>query len=266
MTVLQRRYLKSTIGTVCGFLVGVAIVGVLEPAEIEPLLGLTSDRQASPATTSEASTAPDGRSTVMSLHDAPRPVPEFRFKNDNGKPLTLSDFRGKVVLLNIWATWCGPCREEMPTLDRLQAKLGGPHFEVVALSIDRAGIGMLSEFYAEIGVQHLARYIDESGKAAGELSALGLPTTLLIDREGREIGRHVGPAEWDTPEMVDFLGRQITQASGALQPGPTGKWAGDPAGRPVTPNAARRMPRLAAIDAPARGANTLSPPKKGNRS
>jgi thiol-disulfide isomerase/thioredoxin len=263
---LQRRYLKSTIGTPCGLLVGVAIVGVLEHAEIESWLGLTSDRQASPATTSASSTAPDGRSTVMSLHDTPQPVPEIRFKDGNGNSMTLADYRGKVVLLNIWATWCGPCREEMPTLDRLQERLGGADFEVVALSIDRAGIGVVSEFYAEIGVQHLAKYIDESGNAAGQLNAVGLPTTLLIDREGREIGRHVGPAEWDTPEMADFLGRQIAQASGALQPGPARKWAGESAGRPVTPNAARRMPRLAAFDAPARGANTLLPPKKGNRS
>src|SRR3546814_13518656 len=87
----------------------------------------------------------------------------------------------------------------MPTLDRLQERLGGPEFEVVALSIDRAGIGVVSEFYAEISVQHLAKYIDESGKAADELNALGLPTTLLIDREGREIGRHVGPEEGEAP-------------------------------------------------------------------
>src|SRR3546814_2020452 len=113
-----------------------------------------------------------------------------------------SDLRGKIVLLNIWATWCGPCREEMPTLDRLQARLGGPAFEVVALSIDRAGIGVVSEFYAEISVQHLAKHIDESGKAADELNALGLHTTLLIDPEGREIGRHVGPAAWDAPETI----------------------------------------------------------------
>src|SRR3546814_7891478 len=99
----------------------------------------------------------------------------------------------------------------------------------------------------------ISKYIDESGKAADELNALGLPTTLLIDREGREIGRHVGPAEWDAPEMVDFLGRQIAQASGALPPGPARKWASDLAGRPVTPNAVRRMPRLAAFDAAARG-------------
>src|SRR3546814_2217971 len=105
-----------------------------------------------------------------------------------------------MILLNIWATWCGPCREEMPTLDRLQARLGGPDFEVVALSIDRAGIAVVSEFYDEIRVQHLAEYIDESAKAAGQLNAVGLPTTLLIDREGQEIGRQVGPAEWDAHE------------------------------------------------------------------
>src|SRR3546814_19834654 len=84
-----------------------------------------------------------------------------------------------------------------------------PEFEVVALSIDRAGIGVVSEFYAEISVQHLAKYIDESGKAADALNALGLPTTLLIDRAGRELGRHVGPADWDAPGRVDFWGRKV---------------------------------------------------------
>src|SRR3546814_14022824 len=86
----------------------------------------------------------------MSLHEAPRTVAELRFNDGNGKSVTLTDFRGKIVLLNIWATCCGPCREEMPTLDRLQERLGGQEFEVVALSIDRAGIGVVSEFYAEI--------------------------------------------------------------------------------------------------------------------
>src|SRR3546814_20079602 len=101
----------------------------------------------------------------------------------------------------------------MPTLDRLQERLGGPEFEVVALSIDRAGIGVVSEFYAEISVQHLATYIDESGKAADELNALGMPTTLLTDREGREIGRHDGPAEWDAQGVGVCLGRQIAQST-----------------------------------------------------
>src|SRR3546814_14779319 len=92
----------------------------------------------------------------------------------------------------------------MPTLDRLQATLGGSDFEVVALSIDRAGMGVVDALYAEIGVKSLARYIDESGKSAQQLNAVGPPTKLLLDREGREIARHVGPAEWDTPEVVTF--------------------------------------------------------------
>lgn len=156
---------------------------------------------------------PRGRSDVMSLHEAPRPLPELRFEDGDGRPRALTAFRGKIVLLNVWATWCAPCRREMPTLDRLQAALGGPGFEVVALSIDRAGIAAVAEFYAEIGVERLAKYIDASGSAARRLDAVGLPTTLLIDREGREIARHVGPAEWDTPEMLSFLRRHLS-ASG----------------------------------------------------
>jgi hypothetical protein len=93
----------------------------------------------------------------------------------------------------------------MPTLDRLQAQLGGPEFEVVALSIDRAGLEVVREFYDEIGIERLAMYIDSSGEAARDLGVLGLPTTLLVDRNGRELGRLIGPAEWDTPAMVAFI-------------------------------------------------------------
>ncbi|MER8783904.1 TlpA family protein disulfide reductase [Mesorhizobium sp. M1006] len=108
-------------------------------------------------------------------------------------------------MLNIWATWCAPCRKEMPTLDRLQAKLGGPDFEVIALSMDRGGPDIVKKFFAEIGVEHLALNIDTTGKAMFTLGALGLPMTLLIDREGKEIGRLIGPAEWDSPEMMAFI-------------------------------------------------------------
>ncbi|NUS22592.1 MAG: TlpA family protein disulfide reductase [Mesorhizobium sp.] len=141
----------------------------------------------------------------FAVHEAPVPVPEIRFEDGNGQPKTLADFSGKVVLLNIWATWCAPCRKEMPTLDRLQAKLGGPDFEVVALSMDRGGPDKVKNFFTEIGIEHLALNIDTSGKAMFTLGALGLPMTLLIDREGKEIGRLIGPAEWDSPEMVAFI-------------------------------------------------------------
>ena len=99
----------------------------------------------------------------------------------------------------------------MPTLDRLQAQLGGAEFEVVALSIDRGGSDVVSEFYGDIGVKHLSIYIDVSTKVGFALGLAGLPTTLLIDREGRELGRLIGPAEWDAPEIVAFLKSFLVQ-------------------------------------------------------
>ncbi|TIQ33553.1 MAG: TlpA family protein disulfide reductase [Mesorhizobium sp.] len=142
--------------------------------------------------------------------DTPAAVPEISFADAAGKQKTLADYSGKVVLLNIWATWCAPCRKEMPTLDRVQAKLGGPDFEVVALSMDRKGPDAVKKFFAETGVTHLALNIDTSAKAMFTLGAVGLPMTLLIDRQGKEIGRLIGPAEWDAPDMVDFIRGRIT--------------------------------------------------------
>ncbi len=134
-----------------------------------------------------------------------RPVPDLAFIDGEGNPRTLADFRGRAVLLNIWATWCVPCRREMPTLDRLQAKLGGSDFEVVALSIDRNGLDAVKPFYRELGLKSLGIYIDQSGKAASKLGTLGVPTTLLIDREGREVARKLGPEEWDSPEVIERI-------------------------------------------------------------
>jgi thiol-disulfide isomerase/thioredoxin len=147
------------------------------------------------------------------LWSAPKPVPEVKFTDAQGDPLTLADLQGKVVLLNLWATWCGPCREEMPSLDKLQAQLGGADFEVVALSIDQAGPEVVRQFYDEVGVENLALYIDTSAQAAVTLDALGVPTTLLLDRQGRELGRKAGIAAWDSPEMVKFL-REVIESSG----------------------------------------------------
>ena len=161
-----------------------------------------------PAGSEKQPAATSSRSFVM--HETPQPLPDLTFDDGNGQALTLADFKGKTVLLNIWATWCVPCREEMPTLDALQAELGGPGFEVLALSVDRAGPEVVRKFYAEIGIEHLGLYIDASMRASFDLQAPGLPTTLLIDSEGRELGRLVGPAEWNTPEMVAFLKNHLT--------------------------------------------------------
>jgi thiol-disulfide isomerase/thioredoxin len=154
-----------------------------------------------------ASVGPQG----FLIWETPRNLPELAFEDEKGKPLTLADFHGKVVLLNIWATWCAPCREEMPTLDSLQAQLGGEQFEVVALSIDHAGIGVVEKFYRETGVQHLCKYIDPSTLATSTLGIGGVPTTLLIDHKGREIGRLVGATEWESPAMEDLIARMIAE-------------------------------------------------------
>lgn len=260
MTDIRRRYLRSLLGVAVGLVVALAIVGLVEPfGNDDPFTRLTNSGP-SQETATASTTEARGETAIMSLHDTPQAVPELRFKDGDGQPVSLADFRGKVVLLNIWATWCGPCREEMPTLDRLQSELGGPDFQVVALSIDRAGLGVVSEFYDEIGIEHLAKYIDESGKTSRQLGAVGLPTTLLIDREGREIARHVGPAEWDTPEMVAFFRRQLRRESGALWPRPEVKSALGDAGDRAIPAAPYRRSR------PARHSVTSSTITKGNSS
>ena len=152
------------------------------------------------------------------LHEEPKPIASIAFEDDQGRTRGLADFRGKVVLLNIWATWCGPCRREMPSLDRLQGMLGGSDFEVVALSIDRTGLDAVRKFYADVGLRNLSVYVDGSGKATRELATVGVPATLLIGRDGRELGRLIGPAEWDEPDIVQFLKRVIAQKTGSVAP------------------------------------------------
>ena len=137
--------------------------------------------------------------------DTPRAMPDLRFQDGDGKPHALSDFRGKLVLLNLWATWCAPCREEMPALDRLEQTLGGPDFQVIALSLDSSGAATVRRFYDEIGIRKLAIFVDPSMEATGKLRTVGIPTTVLVDREGLERWRKTGPAEWDSPEMIESL-------------------------------------------------------------
>ncbi|RTM14176.1 MAG: TlpA family protein disulfide reductase [Bradyrhizobiaceae bacterium] len=148
------------------------------------------------------------------VHNSPRPLANLQFEDDSGQGRSLTDFKGKVVVLNIWATWCVPCRQEMPTLDRLQAALSGPNFQVVPVSIDRGGVDTIRKFYAEIAVQQLGIYVDKSGQVLRGLGAIGLPTTLIIDRSGQEVARIVGPAEWDSREIVQFLRPIVDQPAG----------------------------------------------------
>ena len=135
----------------------------------------------------------------------PRPVPELTFFDGAGNEVSLADFRGEVVVLNLWATWCAPCRREMPSLDRLQARFGGDGLEVIALSLDRGDVAKVRDFYDELAISSLAIYHDPEGRAGRELGAPGLPTTILIDRNGQEVGRLLGPAEWDSDEAIAVI-------------------------------------------------------------
>jgi thiol-disulfide isomerase/thioredoxin len=152
----------------------------------------------------EKSAVPFGRAAT------PKAIPELRFMDAAGREHSLADFRGKIVLLNVWATWCEPCREEMPALDRLQAKLGGERFQVVAVSVDQQGASIASKFYGEVAIKALPLYVDPTARAAFLLKVPGLPATLLVDRSGREIGRHLGAVRWDAPEVVERLQRAMT--------------------------------------------------------
>ena len=137
----------------------------------------------------------------------PRRLPEIDFIDGLGAATTLEMFRGKVVLLNIWATWCPPCRREMPSLDRLQQRFAGEGLEVVALSIDTGsgGLRAVKSFYASVSVHILRIYNDAEGLAGIRLGAPGVPTTLLLNRAGQEVARASGPVDWDAAKEIEFL-------------------------------------------------------------
>jgi thiol-disulfide isomerase/thioredoxin len=139
------------------------------------------------------------------VHSERKDIPAFTFADAAGQELDLSKWKGRVVVLNLWATWCAPCRKEMPDLAKLQTTLGGADFEVVALSLDRKGLEASKAFLQEIGATKLATYIEPEAKSLAALQALGLPATILIDRNGKEAGRLLGPADWASTEAQEMV-------------------------------------------------------------
>jgi thiol-disulfide isomerase/thioredoxin len=194
-----------------------AIAAVVGFAAIYVTLG-RPDNAGAPVKTSQPPVAPEitpkgpgsnplsqGHMAAFVFRKEPEALPDVKFQDATGKERSFADWRGKVVLLNLWATWCLPCRKEMPALDRLQKELGSDKFEVVAVSVDRKGVEAAKKFLDEVKTEHLGLYVDPTTRMTSDLRAVGLPATLLIDAQGREIGRLLGPAEWDSEDAKRLI-------------------------------------------------------------
>jgi thiol-disulfide isomerase/thioredoxin len=160
-----------------------------------------------------------GEVAAFRVAERPQKLSDLAFTGADGAPKTLADFTGKVALVNLWATWCVPCRQEMPALDRLEQAFGGQDFAVVPVSIDIGDPGRPAAFLSSIGVKSLPLYTDRTTKIFEALKArglaVGLPVTLLLDRNGCSLGHINGPAEWDSKE-----GQKLIEA--AIRPTRTG--------------------------------------------
>lgn len=141
--------------------------------------------------------------------DAPKALPELAFTDGEGRPYTTAHFAGKGLVLNFWATWCAPCVAEMPALDRAMAALQPDGILVLALSSDRGGKAQVEPFYQQRGIRRLGLWLDPRGAAGRTLGLRGLPTTLVVDREGRERARLEGAAAWDQPPLLEAVRRLV---------------------------------------------------------
>jgi thiol-disulfide isomerase/thioredoxin len=208
----KKRLAMVLAGGVAGVIVGLgAVYGI---ATLTRNAG--GDKACRPAVALAEKLAPlaKGEVAAVKVAQSPLKVPNLSFHDAAGKPVTLADFKGRTVLLNLWATWCVPCRTEMPALNALEEKLGSPDFQVVAVNIDTRDPEKPKAFLQEVGAKHLTYYADGNARSFQELKAVGrafgMPTTLLVDPAGCEIGTIAGPAEWASEDAV----RLITAALG----------------------------------------------------
>ncbi len=173
--------------------------------------GATGDPACRAAVTTAKKIAPlaQGEVAALTMATAPLKLPDLAFEDADGKPVKLSDWRGKTVLVNLWATWCVPCRREMPALDSLQEKLKGPNFEVVAINIDTRDPEKPRKFLQDAKLTRLGYFNDQKAKVFQDLKgigrALGMPTSVLVDSQGCEIGTIAGPAEWNSDDAVKLI-------------------------------------------------------------
>ena len=186
-----------------------AFAGVYATGSLKP--GGSGDSTCSGAVEVARRIAPlaHGEVAALTMATAPLRLPDLAFEDAEGKPRKLSDWRGKTVLVNLWATWCVPCRKEMPALDTLQGKLGGKEFEVVAINIDTRDPEKPRAWLKEAGVDRLAYYADISAKIFQDLKAIGkafgMPTTVIVDPNGCEVAYLAGPAEWASEDAVKLV-------------------------------------------------------------
>lgn len=210
----SRRRGVTAVLVLCGVLIVLAGVYGIEHRRSNP-----ADAACAGAVDTAARIAPLVHGEVAALAVAQKPfsVPALAFKDAQGRDRSLADWRGRTVLLNLWATWCVPCRREMPALDALEGKLGGPKFQVVAVNIDQRDPQKPLNFLKEVGITHLAYFTDDSAqvfetlKTAGK--AFGMPTTLIVDPKGCEIGDMAGPAEWSSDDGVKLVSALIADTS-----------------------------------------------------
>jgi thiol-disulfide isomerase/thioredoxin len=190
---------------------------------IHGLGGLTGSSGGDPACRAAVDTArkiaplAQGEVAALTMATTPLRLPELTFEDADGKARKLSDWRGKTVLVNLWATWCVPCRREMPALDNLQGKLAGPNFDVVAINIDTRDPDKPRTFMKEAKLTRLAYFSDQKAKSFQELKsigrALGMPTSVLVDGSGCEIATIAGPAEWDSDDAIKLITAAIKPAA-----------------------------------------------------
>jgi thiol-disulfide isomerase/thioredoxin len=202
--------LKTTRALLAGIAAAVLGLGVIALYGTDGA-GNSAAGQCPAAKMAAARLAPLARGEVAAVTVArePKPLPDLAFNGPDGSPTSLAGFRGRTVLLNLWATWCAPCRQEMPALDRLQGELGGRDFEVVAVNIDTRNLDKPKTWLKEAGVARLAYYADPEAKVFQDLKrvgkAVGMPTTLLVDPDGCELALINGPAEWASEDALKLV-------------------------------------------------------------
>jgi thiol-disulfide isomerase/thioredoxin len=189
-------------------LVGISLFDILGPAS-RTSLQVTQECSASRSTAERIAPLAKGELAALAVTRVSKPPPEIAFQSPANQPMGLGDLKPKTILVNLWATWCVPCREEMPALDKLQAELGGTEFEVVAINVDTRNPDKPKAWLQENGIKNLAYYADPAGKLLQVLQksghVVGLPTTFVVDPSGCEIALLKGPAEWASPDALAFV-------------------------------------------------------------